>query len=113
MRRAACTIVSANYLPYARTLCESFKKYHSGYEIFLLLVDELPSTVDLSTEQFHLVRIEELAIPHFRSIAFQYDILELNTNVKPTFLKHLLRQGIDQLIYFDPDIYVFGSADFI
>jgi hypothetical protein len=30
----------------------------------------------------------------------------LNTNVKPTFLKRLFTEGIDQLIYFDPDVLI-------
>jgi hypothetical protein len=113
MRRAACTIVSANYLPYARTLCESFKKQHSDYEIFVLLVDRLPPSVDVSAENFTLVSVEDLGIPDFESIAFQYDILELNTNVKATFLRSLLQRGVEQLIYFDPDIYVMAGVDFI
>jgi hypothetical protein len=41
-------------------------------------------------------------------IAFKYDILELNTNVKPTFAKRLLNQH-DKVIYLDPDIFVYAS----
>ena len=113
MRRAACTIASANYLPYARTLCESFKDQHPGYEMFVLIVDRLPAGVDLSPEPFTAVPVEELRIPDFKALSFQYDILELNTNVKPTFMKWLLASGIDELIYFDPDIQIFSSVEFI
>ncbi len=38
----------------------------------------------------------------------KYDILELNTNVKPTFMKYLLAQfELEALVYLDPDIYVY------
>ena len=52
MIRAACTIVSANYLPYARTLCDSFREFHPEYKIYVLLVDRLPSGYDPSQENF-------------------------------------------------------------
>ncbi len=104
MIRAACTIVSLNYLPYARTLCASYLRFHPGYKFYVLLVDRPPQGVNLSHEQFELLQVEDLGIPNFDSVAFKYDILELNTSVKPTFLKTLLDRGVDQLIYFDPDI---------
>jgi hypothetical protein len=113
MIRAACTIVSLNYLPYARVLCESFLSFHPDCKFYVLLVDRLPKDFDLSGERFDLVLVEDLRIPNFESVAFKYDILELNTNVKPTFLKSLLARGIDQLIYLDPDICIYASLSFI
>jgi hypothetical protein len=113
MTRAACTIVSLNYLPYARVLCESFLNFHPDCKFYVLLVDRLPKDFDVSGEQFELVLAEDLGIPDFASVAFKFDILELNTNVKPTFLKSLIDQGIHQLIYFDPDICVYNDVGFI
>jgi hypothetical protein len=41
-----------------------------------------------------------------------YDILELNTNVKPTFMKHLLEaHALDSLTYLDPDIFVYAPLE--
>jgi hypothetical protein len=106
MIRAACTIVSLNYLPYARTLCKSFLEFHRGGKFYVLLVDRPPKGLDLSHENFEVVLVEDLGIPNFDSVAFKYGILELNTNVKPTFLKRILLDGVDQVIYFDPDILI-------
>jgi hypothetical protein len=111
MIRAACTIASLNYLPYARTLCNSFLDRHPGYKFYVLLVDRLPQGFDASSEKFELVLVEDLGIPDFESVAFKYGVLELNTNVKPTFLKRLLSQGVDQIIYFDPDILICSALD--
>jgi hypothetical protein len=111
MIRAACTIISLNYLPYARTLCGSFLDLHPDYKFYVLLVDRLPEGFDISHEKFELVLVENLGIPNFESVAFKYDILQLNTNVKPTFLKKILDQGVDQLIYFDPDILICSALD--
>lgn len=113
MTRAACTIVSLNYLPYARTLCDAFLEQHPELPFYVLIVDRPSPDVDVSGERFQPIWVEELGIPNFPSVAFKFDILELNTNVKPTFLKRLLSSGIDQLIYFDPDILICSSVSFI
>lgn len=110
-RRAACTIVSWNYLQYAKVLAQSFKRYHPEYEFHVLLVDRAPNGLDLSSQIFKMTTVEELSIPHFESVAFRFGILELNTNVKPTFLKYLLNSGIDQVLYLDPDISVYASLE--
>ena len=34
----ACTIVSPNYLPYARTLVSSYLQHHPGDKFFVLVV---------------------------------------------------------------------------
>ena len=107
MKRAACTIVSLNYLPYARVLCASYLHHHPDSAFYVLLVDRLADEMDLSGEDFELVLVEDLGIPDFRSLAFKYDVLELNTNVKPTFLKSILANGFDQVVYLDPDIFVY------
>ena len=107
MKRAACTIISLNYLPYARVLCASFLRHHPDSAFYVLLVDRIPPGLNLTNEAFQLELVEDLAIPDFPSMAFKYDVLELNTNVKPTFLKSLLAKGIDQLVYLDPDICVY------
>ena len=111
MIRAACTIISLNYLAYARTLCNSFLEFHPDYKFYVLLVDRLPDGFDLSHEKFELVLVEDLGIPDFESVAFKYGVLELNTSVKPTFLKRILAEGVDQVIYFDPDILVCSALD--
>jgi hypothetical protein len=111
MIRAACTIVSLNYLAYARTLCNSFLNFHPDYNFYVLLVDRLPDGFDASQERFELVLVEDLGIPNFEAVAFKYGILELNTNVKPTFLKRILGWGVEQVIYFDPDILICSALD--
>ena len=111
MIRAACTIVSLNYLPFARTLCDSFLEFHPDCTFYVLLVDRLPEGLNVSHEKFELVLVEDLGIPEFESVAFRYGMLELNTNVKPTFLKRILSGGVDQLIYLDPDILVCSALD--
>ncbi len=113
MKRVACTIVSANYLHFGWTLAESFFKFHPHDEFHLLLVDPLPRDFVSRDPRVQVLEVEKLGLPGFHSLAFKYDILELNTAVKPSFLKHLFAFGADKVIYFDPDIYLFQSVDLI
>jgi glycosyltransferase involved in cell wall biosynthesis len=105
----ACTIVSKNYLPFARVWARSLAAQHPEAQLFVLLVDRVDGCFDPAAEPFELVEVEALEnIPDFRAFAFKYTVLELNTAVKPFFLEHLFaRTGTRKLIYFDPDILVF------
>src|SRR6201996_1186573 len=92
--RAACTIVSPNYLAYARTVAASYLAQHPGDRFFVLLVSSLTDATPFSNEPFTAVTLPDLweksALDDLPALAMKYDILELNTNVKPTFMKHLL-----------------------
>lgn len=111
---AACTIISRNYLHFARTLCRSFLAAHPSAAFYVLLVDRPGENEDLHDEPFTAVWVEELGIPDFLSVAFKYNILELNTNVKASFLKWILSKcDVTRLIYLDPDIYVYSSLSTI
>jgi ubiquinone/menaquinone biosynthesis C-methylase UbiE len=104
---AACTIISKNYIALARTLTDSFYKFHPDVPFFVLLVDQVDGYFEPEREVFYLVSTDELDIPERESFCFKYNILELNTAVKPYFLSHLFNKyGIKKLIYFDPDILI-------
>ncbi len=107
---AVCTIVSKNYLPYARVLTESFLEFNKG-DVYVLLVDKIDGYFEPKDERFKLIEIEELRylIPEFDRFCFQYTILELNTAAKPYLLEHLLvKYKMKKLVYLDPDIMVTG-----
>src|SRR5262249_7961697 len=51
-------------------------------------------------------------IPNTPHVYFKYDVMELNTAVKPYFLTWLFEQrGFRKVIYFDPDILVLQPLD--
>lgn len=114
-KQVACTIVSANYFAFARTVAQSFLAKHPEDEFIVLVVDRRNENIDADANSagLRVLYVGDLQIPDFKSVSFKYDILELNTNVKPTFLKRLLRDGFDKVIYFDPDIYIYESVEFI
>jgi hypothetical protein len=104
---AACTIISKNYIALARTLVDSFQNFHPDVPFFVLLVDQVDGYFEPERERFYLVGTDELDIPDKDSFCFKYNILELNTAVKPYFLSYLFNKfSIKNLIYFDPDILI-------
>lgn len=110
---AACTIISKNYLASARVLARSLRLQHPDMPFYVLLADRLDDGFTPENEPFELLVAEELPnLPGTPSFFFKYDVTELNTAVKPYFLAHLFAtRGIQKLIYFDPDIYVFAPLD--
>ncbi len=107
---AACTIVSPNYLPFARTLARSYLDHHPGQLFYVLLVADLHEKTTIAEEPFVLHLMDEiLPLVDIERLAMQYDILELNTNVKPTYLTYLVKHySLEALLYLDPDIYVYS-----
>jgi glycosyltransferase involved in cell wall biosynthesis len=106
----ACTIVSNNYLAYARAFTRSFLARHPGGKVCVLIVDRPQPEHRYEDEPFAVTFADQLGIPQFPHFAFRYSILELNTAVKPYFLLHLHRTlGCDRICYFDPDILVLGD----
>src|SRR6185503_1436005 len=109
---AACTIISKNYIAFARTLAESFHRFHPDAPFFVLLVDRVDGYFDAGAEQFILVAVEELDIPDIDTFQFKYNILELNTAVKPYFLSYLFEKyQVTKVLYLDPDILVTEKLD--
>jgi glycosyltransferase involved in cell wall biosynthesis/SAM-dependent methyltransferase len=107
-----CTIIAANYAPFARVLAESFAAQHPDWRCFVLVIDDIEGHLDPATEPFEILTPADLAIEHFDRMAALYNVLELSTAVKPWLLGHLLNvRGATTLAYLDPDIEVHDSLD--
>lgn len=106
------TVCSNNYMPFARVLVRSIRAHHPDADIFVCLADETVDWAGLYEGEFELIPADRLDIPDFRSVAFQYDIMEFNTAVKPFMFAHLLEQrNYKRVIYLDPDIRLYARLD--
>ena len=66
-----CTIVSANYLAYARVLASSLAEHHPGAPLVVLLVDRVAGRFEPAVEPFQLLEVEELpTLPDPLSVLF-------------------------------------------
>jgi len=109
LNRAACTIVSPNYIAFARTVAASYLEQHPDHGFFVLLVADLADPAPFAGDGFTPIMLHQIGLPDLRSAAMKFDLLELNTCVKPTLMKYLLdRYALETLIYLDPDIYCYA-----
>jgi hypothetical protein len=106
---AILTIVSNNYLHFARTMIQSAKSYHPNARFYCVVVDKDLSPAGALVSEFESISLEELNLPLGDEFLFQYSILELNTAVKPWAIEYLLRQQHEVVFYIDPDIYFYSS----
>ena len=105
------TSVTKSYLPKARVLAKSVKRFHPSWTFVLLYSDDLPVGFDLKQEPFdEVLTIEQLGIPNWKAWAFGHAVVELCTAVKGPAAELLAqRTGVDKIMYIDPDIKLFNS----
>lgn len=109
----AFTICSANYLSRALVLIKSIAEHHPEIERAIFLCDRKSDAVE---ELIH-ARDEGVTIYWFDEVplqfplqqAFQYDIMEFNTAIKPACFKFLIeKKNATTVIYIDPDIKLYA-----
>ena len=105
-----CTIVSANYLPQALTLAESFREVYPGVFLEVLVIDLKRGSIT-DHANVHYIFLEDLPIDssQVRKMRTYYDVVEFATALKPTLLLHLLEDSDKTVSYIDPDIYLFSE----
>jgi len=106
------TICSANYLAHAKVLGDSLAATNPDYHYIIGLVDCIPKEINLATWlPYEVIPVTDLGIPEFPAMAEKYNIVELNTSVKPFYLEHLYERdpAVEAILYIDPDVLVTGS----
>lgn len=115
MKKVIFTICSNNYLAKAKTLGDSILAYNPDYEFFIFLCDSKLSDVDYGRfMNFSLNEISVLNIEKFKDMSERYNIIELNTSIKPFCFNYLLNVlNFDFVFYLDPDICLFDNLSYI
>lgn len=108
MRTAVFTIASKNYFALVKTLMQSLEKSNPEYDRYVGVADVISDDICAEANGFRLLSIKELDLPEEKKMLFRYNVLELNTAIKPFAFQTLFETlGYDRVIYFDPDIYVY------
>jgi hypothetical protein len=107
------TICSNNYLAHAKTLGDSYLKFHPDHKFIIGLVDTYCDTIDYGAfNHFEIIPVGKLNMPEFDMLNKKYNIIELNTSVKPAFFHHIFQEYQPaKVIYLDPDILVLSSFE--
>ncbi len=105
------TSCTNNYLPKARVLASSLKKYHPDWEFCLLLGEAPPEGFDLTQEPFDsLILFEDLEMPNYWEWLFRHRVVEICTAAKGHALYHFaVKEKRAKVFYLDPDIMVCHS----
>jgi hypothetical protein len=111
MKTVAFTICSNNYLAQAHVLIKSVKKHNSSYDFYVFLVDKKNANIDYLDFDAKIVTIVDLNLERFDWIIDNYNIVELNTAIKPSCFKYLIKHNnaANLILYLDPDIKAFSS----
>ena len=112
--RIAFTLCSNNYLAQAKTLGDSLLEHNPKWKFVIGLVDKKTADIDYDFFLPHeVVEAESAGIPNFADLCNRYDIIELNTSVKPFFFQYVFQEypEVQGALYLDPDMMVFGSLE--
>ncbi|MDI4632520.1 hypothetical protein J7U46_05640 [Pelomonas sp. V22] len=112
MTTSCCvTVVAGNYLAYAAVLAASLRQHDEAWQFQVLVVERASPGLRALAASLNLsvVFVDELGLPDLERLAYKYDILELSTALKPSFLKRVFSQGFDRVVYLDPDIRLYGD----
>jgi hypothetical protein len=106
---AAGTVVTSDYLPWARVLADSFVAHNPQARFVVAVLDE-PDPAELRPDdRFELVRAADIGLSgaEYDWMAAIYDGFELSCAAKPRLLRHLLTLA-DVALYLDSDILICG-----
>lgn len=105
------TSITLNYLPKARILASTVKRLHPEWRFHVCISDERPSAdLDTTAEPFdNVIWIEDLPIDNLYGWIFKHSLVELCTAVKGPVTRQLVTQGVEKILFLDPDIAVFNS----
>ncbi len=104
------TIVSSNYLAYAKTLFDSIETHYPKSRRVLCIVDAPDTALVELGNRCTILRLEDLGLPNHDHFVYRYGVMELNTAVKPYALAWIARnmsEASNGMMYIDPDIRFF------
>lgn len=113
--KLAFTLCSNNYLGQAKALGDSLLLHNPDMKFVVGLVDRINPAIDYSfLDSFEVIQVEDIRINDFKEMCNRYDIVELNTAVKPFYFLYLIEKFKPECVYyFDPDIVIFDSLQIL
>jgi lipopolysaccharide biosynthesis glycosyltransferase len=106
---SAFTICSNNYYAQAIVLANSFLEFNSSGKFYIVLVDRIHPLINSPDHRIFVLEIAQIE-KDILKLAEKFNIIELNTAVKPQVYLHLFNSlKAEKVIYLDPDIRVYTS----
>jgi hypothetical protein len=102
------TVCSLNYLDKAVVMLNSVV---DEVKKIIVVVDK-KKNIDCDLSGIAMIFAEDLNIPRYDEASFKYNVIEMNTCIKPFVCKFLLKYYA-KVVYLDPDILVFNSLSVV
>jgi hypothetical protein len=104
----AFTVATLRYLPKARVLAKSLKRFHPEIFVSLVLAESQRPPWLTSDEPFdEVIVIPQLGISDLNCWLFKHDLVEVCTAIKGIYIDQLLTRGDSEgVFYFDADIVI-------
>lgn len=116
MKNCFCTIITFDYLHYALALNDSLLQYNHEIKLNILVVDSTQSKVpvpgNISFFMPNEVCFDEVGDRILNKYSEQKKDV-LRWALKPVFIKYLLNNGFDKVIYCDCDIFFYNDYKFL
>lgn len=109
MKTAICTISTQSHIYKVKALYQSLLPFYEG-NFFCLLVDSEKQSIDNHTIAHDL---NDLVSNEAQDVKKKYKGDKLRWALKPVYLKFLISQGFERVLYVDNDIYFYGSPQFL
>lgn len=111
--RAVCTIITKNYLPFARALSHTLRKHNPNLRLYVLLADQLDGYFKPIEEPFTLILLEELPDQHLiRNMCFYYTSFELCCALRGLLHEYMYEKEIaHSWLFLDSDILIYNSLE--
>lgn len=107
MKTALCTITTQSHLFISFALLESVSELHQT-DLFCLITD---TSETLEHSKIHFHRLKDLEST--AKVIKKYKGDKLRWSLKPIYLKYLLEQGYERVIYVDNDVFFYKSPQFL
>lgn len=109
------TICTADYIPFAKNVCESFLLHNPFYTFHVFIVNRTEaSIIDFSDERIKIHVVDDLGINQIRGMQERYTVFEYCNSLKPFAANWLFDTfSIENLIYTDTDMMYFNKVSVV
>jgi hypothetical protein len=112
-QRAACTIITANYLAYAATLAETLALHNPGLPLYVLIVDPPQGFDRHQFTTFKPLYLDDFKASHLiEQMQFYYTASEFCWSLRGVLHEYMLEHTTyESWVFLDSDMMVSGSFD--
>lgn len=113
MKISFCTIITNEYLPFAKTLYDSLSQFDVEFDFYTLIIDNSSYSNNLNFKFLKLSDLKDRDLVLMVSKRYKEDPDALRWSLKPLVLINLLKQGYEKVFYVDPDLYFYSDYSFL